>query len=227
MRCKASARSATLSAIRKSLGVSGSEKSRGAAVQKRITKHARNLVPERAQKNAKERLTLFVEMLEGQSAQVSRLKSVDDIPRTVATYLREHNLPAEFRCGEDAFLASAPWDKTPSLTRMTGAGQASDAVAISHAVSAAAETGTMFLTSGPDNPTTLNFLPDTHIAVIRAEDILGSYEDAWDRLRVIHGKRAMPRTVNLISGASRTADIEQTIVMGAHGPRRLHVIIVE
>lgn len=223
---KASARSATLGAIRKSLGVSGSEKPRVAIVRKHLMNHARSLIPERTRKNAKGRLALFVEMLEGQSAEVCRLKSVYDIPEAIAAYLREHNLPAEFRSGEDAFLASAPWDKTPSLTRMTGRGQASDAVAVSHAITAAAETGTMFLTSGSDNPTTLNFLPDTHIAIIRGEDILGSYEDAWDRLREIHGKRTMPRTVNLISGASRTADIAQTIVMGAHGPRRLHVIII-
>ena len=83
-----------------------------------------------------------------------------------------------------------------------------------------------FLTSGADNPTTLNFLPETHIVVIREKDILGSYEDAWNALRKLYGARAMPRTVNLISGPSRTADIEQIIVMGAHGPRRLHVIVV-
>jgi L-lactate dehydrogenase complex protein LldG len=85
----------------------------------------------------------------------------------------------------------------------------------------------LFLTSGEENPTTLNFLPDTHIMVISKQDILGSYEDAWNALRKVYGARTLPRAVNLVSGPSRTADIEQIIVMGAHGPRRLHVIIVE
>jgi L-lactate dehydrogenase complex protein LldG len=150
-----------------------------------------------------------------------------DIPQIVADYLRKNTLPAQFRSGEDDLLGSIPWDKEPALTRHRGKGEASDAVAISVARSAAAETGTMFLTSGIENPTTLNFLPDTHIAVIRADTILGSYEDAWNALRDVYGAREMPRTVNLISGPSRTADIEQIIVMGAHGPRRLHVIIID
>ena len=84
----------------------------------------------------------------------------------------------------------------------------------------------MFLVSGPENPTTLNFLPEAHTVLIEASDIVGSYEEAWDRLRAIYGKGALPRTVNLISGPSRTADIEQTIVRGAHGPRRLLVLIL-
>ena len=87
----------------------------------------------------------------------------------------------------------------------------------------AAETGTLLLVSGAERPTTLNFLPDTHVVVLHRHQIVGPYEAAWDRLRA---EGPMPRTVNFVSGPSRTADIEQTIVMGAHGPRRLHVIIV-
>jgi len=82
------------------------------------------------------------------------------------------------------------------------------------------------MVSGGDNPTSLNFLPETHIAVIEAGKIEASYEDCWAHIRQIYGKGEMPRTVNLISGPSRTADIEQTIEMGAHGPRRQLVIIV-
>ena len=97
---------------------------------------------------------------------------------------------------------------------------------MSRAVVAAAETGTLFLVSGTDNPTTLNFLPEAHTILIAASEIVGSYEEAWDRLRAIYGQGTLPRTVNLISGPSRTADIEQTIVRGAHGPSRLLVLIL-
>jgi L-lactate dehydrogenase complex protein LldG len=220
-----SQRGSILGAIRNSLGVKDAEKSRHSVVRKRLERHPDNTVPERARRGPKARLSLFAEMLEGQGASVEHVKALADIPERVAAYLRDNNLPAEFRSGEDPVLAEVPWKKAPSLNRLSGRGEGSDAVTMSRATTAAAETGTLFLTSGPDNPTTLNFLPDTHIVLIRAADILGSYENAWDRLREIHGEGTMPRTVNLISGPSRTADIEQTIVMGAHGPRRLLVII--
>ncbi|MEE9300922.1 MAG: lactate utilization protein, partial [Alphaproteobacteria bacterium] len=96
-----------------------------------------------------------------------------------------------------------------------------------------AETGTCMLISGPQSPTTLNFLVDTHIIVLWTRQIVGSYEDALARLRETavgreRGARSwMPRTVNLITGPSRSADIEQTIQMGAHGPRRLHILLID
>ena len=96
---------------------------------------------------------------------------------------------------------------------------------LSHAFGAAAESGTLMLVSGAD-PTTLNFLPDTHIVVIDAKDAAGDDETLWQKLRERFGEGAMPRTVNRITGPSRSADIEQTLILGAHGPRRLHVMVV-
>lgn len=215
-----------LDAIRGALDTEGDDGARKAAVRKRLKTHPSNLVPAQAKSSADANLKLFIEKLEGQSASVSRVSSNSDIPEIVATYLRENNLPAEFRTGTDALFERIPWKKTPALTRHLGRSHGGDAVTISRARTAAAETGTLFLTSGEENPTTLNFLPDTHIMVISRDDILGSYEDAWNALREIYGPRTLPRAVNLVSGPSRTADIEQIIVMGAHGPRRLHVIIV-
>ena len=84
------------------------------------------------------------------------------------------------------------------------------------------------LTSGPGTPTTLNFLPDTHIVVLREDQIVASYEDGWDllRARVAASPAGWPRTINLITGPSRTGDIEQTLELGAHGPKALAVLIV-
>ena len=87
------------------------------------------------------------------------------------------------------------------------------------------------MASGPASPTTLNFLPETEIVLIAAEDVVGGMEEAWARLRARHGSArndmaALPRTVNFITGPSRSADIGQKLQMGAHGPRRLHVIVV-
>jgi L-lactate dehydrogenase complex protein LldG len=89
-----------------------------------------------------------------------------------------------------------------------------------------AETGTLVLVSGPDNPTTLNLLPDTHIVMIDADDIAGDYEAVWRRVRDTYGAGQAPRTVNLVTGPSRSADIEQTLILGAHGPRALHIFVV-
>ncbi|MGE3831437.1 MAG: lactate utilization protein C, partial [Parvibaculaceae bacterium] len=102
-----------------------------------------------------------------------------------------------------------------------------DKASLTHAFAAAAESGTVIQLSGPDNPTTLNFLPEAHIVVLKAADLHASYEEAWARLRALYGPGNMPRTVNMISGPSRTADIEQTIVRPAHGPKDMHVIIVK
>ena len=89
-----------------------------------------------------------------------------------------------------------------------------------------AETGTLVMASGPDNPTTLNFLPDTHIVVVDAKDIAGDYETVWARVREKFGIDALPRAINMITGPSRSADIAQILILGAHGPRRLHVLVV-
>jgi L-lactate dehydrogenase complex protein LldG len=105
-----------------------------------------------------------------------------------------------------------------------GRAGADDAVSLTPCFAAIAETGTLMLVSGAQTPTTLNFLPDTHIVVVRGEQVVATYEDGWDRLRI---RGALPRLVNFITGPSRTGDIEQRIELGAHGPRRLHIIMVE
>jgi len=79
---------------------------------------------------------------------------------------------------------------------------------------------------GPDNPVTLNYVPETHVVVVEDKDLVGSYEQVWPKVRTQFGKGQMPRTVNLISGPSRTGDIGGKLVMGAHGPRRMCVVLV-
>ena len=96
---------------------------------------------------------------------------------------------------------------------------------ITGAYCAIAETGTLMMLSGVATPGVTSLLPETHIAVLRVSRIVRGMEDAWALLRAERGATAMPRAVNFISGPSRTADIEQTLVMGAHGPYRVHIIL--
>jgi L-lactate utilization protein LutC len=61
-------------------------------------------------------------------------------------------------------------------------------------------------------------------AELPAGRIVPRIKDAWDLLRGERGE--LPRAINIVSGPSRTADVEQTIQLGAHGPRRLHVLLL-
>lgn len=222
------ARDAMFGRIRRALGVSGDEADRRQAVAARLGSHARNLVPKRASLDAAGQVALFRAEAESVQATVDEAGTLAEVPALVAKYLRRHNLPPRLRHGEDRILAGLPWSEAaPSLEVETGPARPADEVSLSCAFAGVAETGTLVLISGPDNPTTLNFLPENHIVVLPKSAITGSYEDVWDRLRERMGEAVMPRTVNLITGPSRTGDIEQTIELGAHGPRRLHIILVD
>ena len=119
-----------------------------------------------------------------------------------------------------------PWKGQKNLELKTGPSDGSDETGISHAFGGIAETGTLVMTSGADNPTTLNFLPENHIVVLEAASISGDLETVMVSIRKAYGKGVMPRTVNFITGPSRSGDIEQTILLGAHGPRALHILVV-
>jgi L-lactate dehydrogenase complex protein LldG len=221
-----SARDHVLTSIRRSLGVTGREAPRRKAVADRIAGHPRGVVPARGRGTGKERIALFARMIEAASGSAERVTSVD-VPVAVSTFLRRHNVPLSVRRGDDPMLGGLPWERAGTLEVTTGYSDGKQLASVSHAFAGVAETGTVVLTSGRDNPTTLNFLPDNHIVVVEAKDVVGDYETVWQRLRERFGAGNLPRTVNMITGPSRSADIEQTLILGAHGPRRLHVIIVE
>ncbi len=220
------ARREILARVRTKLGVRGDEITRRSKVHARLSKPPVHVIPERAQRPRAELLKLFQDMLAAVGAKVIRVRTQKALAGAVCDALRERNLPMTIRCGDDPFFKALTADDANLLTVLRGAAHPDDHAALSHAAVAAAETGTLYLLSGPANPSTLNFLPETHFIAIKADDILGAYEDAWARLRALYGPGRMPRTVNMISGPSRTADIEQTIVMGAHGPRSLVVFVV-
>jgi L-lactate dehydrogenase complex protein LldG len=218
------ARDQILATIRKGRGrgaVSGADR---AALEARLDGHRRGTIPARVDKDAAALTRLFVDQVEVLSATVDRVGSVEDVPEAVAAYLARENLPAVLRAAKDPLVESAPWETRPALTVSYGPSDGGDEVGLTGAFAAVAETGTLVLRSGPTHPTTLNFLPDTHVVLVRTSQVVGPYEDAWDRLRAAG---ALPRTVNFVSGPSRTADIEQTIQLGAHGPRRLHIVLID
>jgi len=219
------ARDAILAGIRRSLGRGRLGAGDEAQLRARLAAHRRNLVPRRAAAlDHRGRLDLFVAMAEEVQATIARVDSLAEVPEAVVSYLAAENQPAELVLAPDPSLEEIPWDARPLLRLRRGRAEPGDAVSLTPCFAAVAETGTLMLISGSETPTTLNFLPDTHIVVVRAAQIVATYEDGWDRLRA---EEALPRAVNFITGPSRTGDIEQRIVLGAHGPRRLHIILVD
>jgi L-lactate dehydrogenase complex protein LldG len=184
------------------------------------------VIPGRGQVSGEALVEVFRAQAEAALATVRVVDSVAEVPRAVAEFLRDHNLPATLRMGDDPRLKAMPWGET-ALEMSQGRSDGGDLNAVSHALAGVAESGTAVMVSGPENPSTLNFLPDNHIVVIAAKDIAGDYERVFAKLRAAYGKGQMPRTVNFITGPSRSGDIEQTLLLGAHGPRRLHVLVVK
>jgi L-lactate dehydrogenase complex protein LldG len=146
------------------------------------------------------------------------------IPAAVASYLGPDPAGHALRLGSNR-LAGLDW-RDRGIDIATGAATAADRVGLSRAIAGIAETGTLLLASGPEDPATLALLPETHVVVLERAAIVGTFEDAVAVLRQTYGS-ALPRAVNFISGASRTGDIGGRIVHGAHGPRRLAVLVVE
>ena len=221
-----SARDDILGSIRRSLGVSGTETIRRQMVVDRLERGPRGVIPQRGQVSGDARLALFRLQAEAALATVTDVESIADVPQSIADFLRDHNLPATLRMGDDPRLRAMPWSNT-ALDIAHGPSAGQDLNAVSHAFGGVAETGSLVMISGSENPSNLNFLPDNHIIVVSAKDIAGDYESVWTKIRYAFGKGGMPRTVNWITGPSRSGDIEQTMLLGAHGPRRLHVIVVK
>jgi L-lactate dehydrogenase complex protein LldG len=221
-----SARDEILGTLRRSLGAARDDAARRASVEARIAASAPGLRPQRGQGDADARTRTFADEAQRVNATFERVASLDLVPEAAARFLRQRNLAAHIRMGEDARLAAMPWAAT-QLDVTRGPSTGDDLNAISFAEAGVAETGTLVFLSGAHNPTTLNFLPDNHIAVVRACDVEADYEAVWARLRARFGKGVLPRTVNFVTGPSRSADIEQKLLLGAHGPRSLHIIMVD
>jgi L-lactate dehydrogenase complex protein LldG len=223
------AREEILANIRRALRRGRLDGATEAELRARVAGHRRNLIPARAAAvDDADRIELFVVMAQEARATIARVGAADAVPGAVADYLARENLPAECIIAPDPNLDAIPWATRPLLRLRRAGTPAADAATLTPAFAAIAETGTVLLISGPDTPTTLNFLPDTHVVILRADQIVATYEDGWDRLRAVRAlPNDLPRAVNFITGPSRTADIEQQIVQGMHGPRRLHIVLIE
>ncbi len=219
------ARAQILGGIRRSLRRGELSGDARKAAETRLAEPPRGPSVARAQLPQAEKVALFCQWAETLNATVARVGPAE-VPGEVSAYLARNNLPASVAMAPSPLLEGYDWASQKMLSIRRGRGEGSDQVSVTGAFAGIAETGTLVMASGPDHPVSLNLLPDTHVVVLRESDIVGGYEDAWGRLRARYGKNLMPRTVNTITGPSRTGDIEQTIELGAHGPRRMHILVV-
>ena len=224
-------RDAILSAIRRGLKRGPLPADQQVMLRQRIAAHPRHIIPARSRLPRAEQVSLFVKNVEKEFGTVARLPDDAAIPGAIAEYLAQQNLPPALVAAPHPELTGLNWAERPMLQVEHRAARDTDAVSFQHAFAAIAETGTLMFPSAPGRPTTLNILAETEIVLLRASRIVGAYEEAWDLLRAENqdGRTGgfMPRNVMLVTGPSRSADIEQTLELGAHGPRRLHVLLVE
>ncbi len=224
-------RATILGAIRRHLHRGPLPEDQAAMLRARLAAHPRHLIPARSRLPRAGQVALFIANVEKEFGSVARLPDASAVPAAIADYLAQQNLPSEFVVAPHPELQAIPWAERPLLKLRTGRAEASDLVSLQQGFAAIAETGTLMLPSAPERPTTVNLLADTALVLLRASRIVGAYEEAWDLLRAerIDAMTGgfMPRNVMLVTGPSRSADIEQTLELGAHGPRRLHILLLD
>lgn len=218
-------RDAILARVRKALGRNGSDAEARARAEAYIAAHEQGPRPTMPP----DLVERFIHRARDMASTVARIATIDEVPARVAHYLADLQLPPAL--ASQRATSGVCWPEFATLD-WAAAGLAiearptigNDKLAITGAYCAIAETGTLVLVSGADTPTASALLPATHVAVLRADRIVSGMEEAFALVRA--ERRSMPRALNLISGPSRTGDIEQTIVLGAHGPYRVHILVL-
>ena len=222
-------RTAIITAIQRCLKRGPLPADQQAMLTSRLATHPRGPIPARGQLDLPGRNALFTQYAQREFATVAQLTSPAEIPTAIAAYLARLHLPPTLTISPHPALEAIPFAAAPSLQVRFGTTLPADSTCLTHAFAGIAETGTLLMPSGPRTPTTNNILPDNSIIPLPAARITASYEDAFDLLRAeqTFPRQTLPRNVMLITGPSRSADIEQTLELGAHGPRRLHILILD
>lgn len=188
----------------------------------------------------------LLEQMERVQITITRVQTQREVVQVVDEYRREQGiegplivspqlLQADGIEWPDGTLSGAARDALHNAGGTRGDSFTGDSVpeitSVTPCFCAVAETGSIVTTSDAGRPSTLNFLPDNHVVVLHENQIVRHVDDVWQRVRETSTESSdtttgVPRAVNFITGPSRTADIEQTLELGAHGPKRMHVVLV-
>jgi len=165
----------------------------------------------------------FLAAIVGNQGTIAVARNRTETVKAVADYLYQRYRSHKLVAGSDPRLAALPWRDAGLLPRFGGA-ENGEPAALSYAQLGIAETGSIITLTGKSNPAANNLLVEDHIVIVHTNDLVVTLDEAWDRINgMIADKR--PRGINMISGPSSTADIAMQLVMGAHGPRRWHVVL--
>jgi len=194
------------------------------AIREQRVKTASRPALYRRSPTADDMITHFTAQATRAAAEVRRLARMQDVPAAIAEALRARNMKAAVHLPANSpLMQSLAWDLAPGLERETAPPGPDDA-AVSLAPYGIAETGTLAYAARRDAPASWHFRPGLEIAIIRTSSILPDFEAVLARVKI---DDKWPSTLNLVTGPSRTGDIEQTLELGAHGPKALVVLVIE
>ena len=167
----------------------------------------------------------FIEECARLKTTLAEVDSISAVPSEVARYLStvlDSPTPNISVVGWPEFTA-LDW-QSANIDYANRPAIGSDLIGLTGCFCAIGETGTLLLLGARKTPKVTALLPETHICVVKKSRLVATMEDAFQLVRDEMGE--LPRATFFVSGPSRTADIEQTIVIGAHGPYRVHVVLV-
>ena len=168
----------------------------------------------------------FIELAQAEAATVDQLAALAEVPAAVARYLEDQDIAGGVVLGPDPQIRGLDWQAVASLKYSDGPPRADGDTVITGCYAAVADCGAVVVASSSDHPVELNFLPANHIVLLRRDRVLENFEQLWAQLRRDYAGRALPRCINLIVGPSRTADLGVPPILGAHGPGRVHILII-
>ena len=214
-----SARDNILARIRSQTGRSGTtSETELAAVRSQIVQHERGPVPSIAMQDPVQR---FIRECARLTTTLAEVDDTFNVPREVARYIVAESLQP--RCVGWDELSALDW-RAAGIEFNNRPATGDDLIGVTGCYCAIGETGTLLLLGAPAQPKSTSLLPETHICIVKKSRLVPTMEDAFALMRREIGEP--PRATFFVSGPSRTADIEQTLVIGAHGPYRVHVILI-
>ncbi len=184
-------------------------------------------LPARATGDAAVLRARFIEQVKFAGASLSVAAGAGDIVAAVARALSILRDETDVAIASDDGLEALPWEDTDRVRYRIGPPTPADRAAVTGAVAGIAETGTVLVRCGRSVANAAHLLGETHVVVLPAARLVGGYEQAWALLRGTASGARLPRAATFITGPSRTADIEKTPQIGVHGPRRLHIVLVD
>ena len=171
----------------------------------------------------------FINVLKNQGT-INCAANRSEAVKAIASYLHERFHTRKLVAGNDPRLAAMPWRDGGVLPRFGAAEQDHTLLptpaSLSYARLGVAETGSIVTFTGKSNPAANNLLVEDHIVLLDVADLVANLDDAWQTINSTLDEEGRPRGINFISGPSSTGDIDAQLVMGAHGPRAWHVILM-